>query len=380
MPAEGENPDQAASQSGAAIMIEYANDIRFNNCEVSATGNNAIWFKTGCSNSSVKHCYLHDLGIGGLKLGDTRKPESKEDITHFIIADNNIIRSGGYEIPTGVGIIIFHASNNTISHNEIADFKYSGVSAGWVWGYTPSVAKRNKIIYNHIHHLGWGQLSDMGGVYTLGQSQGTIVANNVIHDIYSYGYGGWGLYTDEGSTGIIMENNLVYRCKSSAFHQHYGKDNLIKNNIFALNKLSELQATRIEDHLSFTFTNNIIYFNSGTLLGTDHGGNWGKVNIITDRNIYWDTRTRNIMFDHLTFKEWQSLGKDRNSFIINPLFTDAENGNFSIKNLTSTRKIGFKPFDFYRAGVYGSEDWKEKAILDKAIIKEFDFLLKTIYY
>jgi hypothetical protein len=36
------------------------------------------------------------------------------------------------------------------------------------------------------------------------------------------------------------------------------------------------------------------------------------------------------------------------------------------------KKIGFKPFDIDKVGVFGEKQWKKKAELPKEIIKAFD--------
>jgi hypothetical protein len=372
-PAAGNEPAQAASPVEAVITLDHASEITFTACEISHTGTYAMWFRRGCANCEVNGCYLHDLGAGGIKIGETTLRPSVNEITNNIRVDNNIITDAGHIFPCAVGIIIFHASDNKLTHNDISNLRYSGISVGWIWGYAHSPSKRNIISYNHIHHLGWGELCDMGGVYTLGASEGTIVSDNVIHHVYSYDYGGWGLYTDEGSQGIIMEYNLVYACKNSGFHQHYGKENIIRNNIFASNIRAQLQATRVEDHTSLSFLNNIIWFDRGSLLTS----NWHKFNFISDYNCYWDTRTEDIKFAGKSFREWQKEGKDRHSVISDPLFVNPAEYDFRFRKYNVARKIKFIPFDYSEAGVYGSEEWKKLAETDPSLEAEFERVIET---
>ena len=373
-PASGNEPAQAAAPVGAVVTLDYAKNIVFKDCEIAHTGTYAFWFRRACTNCSVSQTYMHDLGAGGVKIGETVIQPLQDEITNNITIDNNIIRDAGHVFPCAVGIILFNASDCKLTHNEIANLRYSGISAGWVWGYAYSPSKRNTIEFNHIHHLGWGELCDMGGVYTLGASEGTTVSNNVIHHIYSFDYGGWGLYTDEGSFGIVEENNLVYACKNSGFHQHYGKENIIRNNIFANNIRGQLQATRVEEHRSINFTNNIVLFNKGTL----HVNNWSRFNLLADYNCYWDTRSKDIRFTDKSFTEWQKSGKDVHSVIADPLFVNPSEFDFHFKNLSLVRKIKFVPFDYTKAGVYGSDNWKNLAMFDPALAKKYDETVENL--
>jgi len=374
MPDNGYEESQAAVSVEAAVMLDFANNIDFLNCEIAHTGLHGIWFRKSCSNSRVEHCRLYDLGGGAVKIGDF----DINRLSHHITVHNNILHHGGNIFSSAVGVIIFYGSDNEITHNEIADFRYSGISAGWVWGYAFSPTKRNKIEFNHIHHLGWGELDDMGGVYTLGASEGTTVSNNVIHHVYSYQYGGWGLYTDEGSSGIQMENNLVYACKDAGFHQHYGKDNTIRNNIFAYIQKSAVQISAVEEHLSYTFMNNVIYQDKGDLIADTWGGNNGtKIKANFDENCYWKADDRPVFYG-LSFEEWQKLGRDKNSIIVNPQFVNPQKFDFRFKNTSVINKIEFKAFDYNKAGVYGSKEWIKKAQMGVELEKEYDRVINRI--
>lgn len=104
--------------------------------------------------------------------------------------------------------------------------------------------------------------------------------------------------------------------------------------------------TRAEDHISFTFDRNIVYFDQGELLGS----NWTDAGIVTHHNIYYDAETSNISFAGRSFEQWQLNGQDSGSLIANPLFLNAGNFDFRLKSSSPAFNLGFRQIDMSSIG------------------------------
>ena len=353
--AETVDGQAAASLETAAVYAAGARHCLFQRCEIAHTGGYGLWLQLGSKDNRIEQCHVHDLGAGGVRIGETSLPGEPERQTERNEIHNCFIHDGGNVYHAGIGVWIGRSSHNTVHHNDICDFLYTGVSVGWSWGYAPSTAHHNRIEHNHIHHLGWAELSDMGGIYCLGLSPGTQLRYNRIHDVLSYAYGGWGLYTDEGSTGILMENNIVYRVKDGAFHQHYGRDNVVRNNVLALSATyGQIRRSREEEHNSFTAERNVIYSNGVPLLG----GNWSNGNYQLDTNCYWDAGGQPPTFPGgLTLAQWQEKGHDAHSIIADPKFAAPDQGDFTLPPDSPALKLGFQPIDTTQIGLVGPPAW-----------------------
>ena len=341
---------QAAVAVRGDVRAEFAVDCVIEDCTFGQLAGYAVDLGRGCRNFRLTGNEIADIGAGAVRIGEPARRTDSVDMNHGHTITDNHAHHLGLVYPPAVGVLIMQSGTNRVAHNHIHHLYYTAVSVGWNWGYQETPCRANVIEFNHLHDIGQGMLSDMGAVYTLGIQKGTIVRNNLIHDVNSFTYGGWGLYTDEGSSDIVLESNIVYRTKSAGFHQHYGRDNIVRNNVFAFGKEYQLMRSREEDHISFIFTNNIVYFDSGALLGSY----WKNDNFRIDHNIYFDLRaptTTDIQFAGVTFEQWQARGHDRNSLLADPLFQDAPNHDFNLKPASPALKRGFNPIDLRRVGV-----------------------------
>jgi len=173
-----------------------------------------------------------------------------------------------------------------------------------------------------------------------------VVEGNVIHDIASHDYGGWGLYTDEGSTGIVMRGNCVYRTSSGGFHQHYGRDNLIENNVFAAARDWQLQRSRVENHTSFRFERNIVWWDSDTPLVN---GDW-KTGLELRTNCYWNAAGPVRFPGNSDLAGWQQTGQEVGSIVADPRFANPAAGDFTLPPDSPVFALGWQPIDATQAG------------------------------
>ena len=282
-PARVDGRARRRARSRARSIATGARHVAIEGCMLKNLAGYAIDLRDGCRGVRLVGNELAWIGAGGIKVNGAVDPEPLRT-GETVITDNRIHHLGRL-FHSGVGVLMMNSLRQhrgaQRDRRPLLHRRLRRLGLG-LWA---ERQPRQPVEFNHIHHVGQGLLSDMGAVYTLGLSPGTVVRNNVIHDVAGHDKG-WGLYTDEGSTGIVLENNLVYRTTHGGFHQHYGRDNVVREQHLRVRARRADRPLRDEPHRSFTFERNIVYYRTGELLSYVWSG--GTDRITLDHNLYWN--------------------------------------------------------------------------------------------
>jgi len=226
----------------AAVMVQSAQNIEFDQCRFEHLGSCGIDFIDRVQKSRINGSLFRDIAGNGIQIGRFSEigmethlpydPVDQREICSHISVSNNYITDVTNEDWGCVGILAGFVQDINIEHNEINEVAYTGISLGWGWTKTVNCMRNNMVHANYIHHYG-KHMYDVAGIYTLSVQSKSFITENVVEDIYKPSYvhdpNHWFyLYTDEGSSFITVKDNW---CPEETFLQNAnGPGNTWENN------------------------------------------------------------------------------------------------------------------------------------------------------
>jgi hypothetical protein len=227
-------------QMPAAVQVSAANTITLSNDQFVNLGQTAL----GIGNDANAHASGVGLGASSITVtgstfsrtsasaivaggvrADAHHPSDPRMINRDITISNNLVHDLGVDYRGISSFLPTYVTNATISHNEIYNMPYSGLTIGYGWGsndaggsteyanrglynYQPrystaTTAVNNQITGNYIHDV-MQQMNDGGCIYTLSANPNGRISGN--YCLRTNGY--FGLYFDEGSRNFTATGNV----------------------------------------------------------------------------------------------------------------------------------------------------------------------------
>jgi hypothetical protein len=366
------------------------------------------------ANNIIENSAFYDIGALGIRIGEPRVVVDVDaNVPQFFTVQNNVVEGYGRSIPASFGIGQGEGHDNLYIHNDVYDGYHCAISISEAGSDTTRPTGtgefNNTISFNHVWNLLQGIMNDGGSIRIEDGNQvyaapGNKILNNKIHDVTdasiqdSNGYGGHGIYLDNQTGLVDVENNLVYRVSGFAVHMPQGpaapnEANIIKNNILAYARLDMInlsspyqQGVPPSAVQAFVATNNLMYFDRSIANtpnffvqgGCLYSGGYAYTQYqLWNSNMYWRTdggfasdpkafavqpsgiasnagsapcSPKPANWTFYTFAQWQQTQKeDLQSVIQNPGFANPAYpaDDYTLK---SSPGVGFVLFDPSQAG------------------------------
>lgn len=338
---------QAASDVPGALRVSRSDHVDFRNCTFTHVAGYALQIANGSQCVTVAGCKFHDLGGGGVRvdhevhlqtdpaLGMEVKPDPRWLRRSNTTIHDSLIFDAGKIFRGSAGIWIGNAGGCRIFRNELYNLSWVGISSGWSWGYGPTRTVGNRIELNHIHHLNLDRLfSDLAGIYTLGSHPGGRICCNHIHHIARFHYSGSGIYTDEGSSHMVINGNLIHDTEGHPFFINYARFLTISDNHFISCSREAIYPGKVELTFGNLFTHNLIEWAQGELSSNIP---WLPHAVLAVDNQLWPGDARQVSWPRGSLAAEQSAGQWLNTTIAQP--TEMRPASL-LMNLEGPRKDG----------------------------------------
>lgn len=348
-----------------AITLEGTLDCNISNCEFSQLGGTAIMITGFNRNVTIEQNHFQDIGGSGICfVGDVsavRSPAFKyEQFLDYIQIDktpgpqnnlypknclvyNNLIHDIGKIEKQATGVEISMSESIKIKNNTIYNTPRAGINIGdGCWG-GHEIAFND--VFNTVLETGdhgafnsWGRdrfwnakrkyMDSITKVHPeiilLDAQKTTTIYNNRFRCDH-----GWDIDLDDGSSNYHIYNNI---CLNGGIKLREGFFRTVENNIMINNSFHpHVWFMKSED----VFRRNIVTRNYYSVVIPK----WGKE---VDYNFFPD---------EVSLNKAQKNGTDENSLYGNPMFLNADEGDYQISEKSLVNKIGFKNIDQSKIGV-----------------------------
>ncbi len=376
----------------AMVRMRGAENCILDNCRFFNSGGTAVRLDLHCQKNEIINSTIENVGGAGILLAGYGPGTKNANHNNKII--NNEIHHTGKLIWHSAGIFAWQSGENIIQNNHIHNVPYIGIvvsgriqwdrsgksecskTVRWTeidslidplekrpdW-YTrePFLHGRNNLIENNDINHTMEIMGDGNCIYISGTGKNNIVRYNYMHDNVSPSINA-NVRCDDDQHETIIENNIIANSCGEGFINK-GK-NTFKNNII-YNLMPETPGG-IEclhqrgynvmpsgDVSGSVYQNNIFYSKTKDqiIITARCKGEDCPVleNVDLNNNVYFNEADPNWAAAYLD--KQKKSGREQNSVFADPNFTDASNGDFSLKPGSPALKLGFVLNDMSRVGL-----------------------------
>eukprot|EP01060_Flectonema_neradi_P005271 TRINITY_DN1349_c7_g1_i1.p1 TRINITY_DN1349_c7_g1~~TRINITY_DN1349_c7_g1_i1.p1 ORF type:complete len:603 (+),score=133.05 TRINITY_DN1349_c7_g1_i1:64-1809(+) len=183
------------------IVVEHSSVVLFDRVTVRHMGAGGIQTKKGCQHVTIQNSNFYDISGTAVQVGayNTFAESNPNDQELYTVIHNNTITNVAAEFRGTCGVQGGYTAGTQITHNDMFNLPYSGVSLGWGWARVQhSYAANNTISYNNVTQFK-RQMGDGGALYVLGPQPNSQMKGNYVSSSTHIQKDGGGYYPDEGS-------------------------------------------------------------------------------------------------------------------------------------------------------------------------------------